>query len=88
MKRYLVLLTALRSSLAFQPLNGYRFRSCLLYAHEILRAEDINQRLRVNLEWMNARDASARELTKDDLKIVYDDEEDIDYATEQPMRYR
>lgn len=24
----------------------------------------------------------------DAIKIVYDDEEDIDYATEQPMRYR
>jgi tRNA pseudouridine32 synthase / 23S rRNA pseudouridine746 synthase len=74
MKRFLLLLTTLHSTLSFLPLNGNCFRSYLLSAHEILRAEDVNERLRVNLEWMNSRDASARELTKDDLNIVYDDD--------------
>jgi tRNA pseudouridine32 synthase / 23S rRNA pseudouridine746 synthase len=74
MIRYLALLTAIRSALAFLSLNSYGSESSLLHAHEILRAEDINQRLKDNLEWMNVRDATAREFTKDDLNIIYDDD--------------
>lgn len=60
---------------AFAPTISGKTNSCVkMSTVEAVSAADINSRLEAQLEKMKARDATSKSLSKEDLKVVYEDE--------------